>query len=36
MNEIRLTKKQENAVHRFGDNYLTDYLVKLLQDRIKP
>ena len=29
-------QKVRNSVHRFGDNYLTDHLVKFLQDRIKP
>ena len=29
-------KKQENSAHGFGDNYLTNHLVKFLQDRIKP
>ena len=29
-------KNQENSAHRFGENYLTDHLVKFLQDRIKP
>ena len=29
-------KKQENSAHAFGDNYLTDHLVKFLQNRIKP
>ena len=29
-------QKQENSAHRFGDNYLTYHLVKLLQERIKP
>ena len=36
INETRLTKKQENSAQRFGDNYVTDHLVKFLQDRIKP
>ena len=27
---------QEHSAHCFGDNYLTDHLVKVLQDRIKP
>ena len=35
-----LTKSErnepENSSHRFGDNYLTDHLVKFLQGRIKP
>ena len=30
------TKNQENSAHCFGDNYLTNHLVKFLQDRIKP
>ena len=29
-------KNQENSAHRFGDNYLTNHLVKFLQDKIKP
>ena len=29
-------KQQENSVHGFGDNSLTNHLVKLLQDKIKP
>ena len=36
INKISLTKKQENSAHCFGDNYLTDHLIKFLQDRIKP
>ena len=36
VDKSRLTKKQENSAHRFGDNYLTDHLVKFLQVRIKP
>ena len=36
INKTRLTKKQENSAHRFGENYLTDHLVKFLQDRVKP
>ena len=27
--------KEENSAHRFGENYLTNHLVKFLQDRIK-
>ena len=30
------SRNQENSAHCFGDNYLTDHLVKFLQDRIKP
>ena len=30
------TKDQENSVHRFGDNCLTNHVVKFLQDRINP
>ena len=30
------TKNQENSAQRFGDSYLTNHLVKFLQDRIKP
>ena len=36
INRTWLTKKQKNSAHRFGDNYLTDHLVKFLQNRIKP
>ena len=36
INKTRLTKKQENSAHSFEDNYLTDHLVKFLQDRVKP
>ena len=36
INKIRSTKKQENSVHSLEDNYLTNHLVKFLQDRIKP
>ena len=34
--KTRSTKNQENYAHRFGDNYLTNHLVKFLQDRVKP
>ena len=36
INKTRSTKKQENSAHRIGDNYLTNHLVKFLQDSIKP
>ena len=36
INKTRSTKNQENSAHRFGHNYLTNHLVKFLQDRIKP
>ena len=36
INKTRSTKNQENFAHRFGDNYLTNDIVKILQDRIKP
>ena len=36
INKTRSTKNQENSAHRFGDNYLTNHVVKFLQDRIKP
>ena len=36
INKTRFTKKQENSAHRFGENYLTDHLVKFLQNKIKP
>ena len=35
-NKTRSTKNQENFAHLFGDNYLTNHLVKFLQDKIKP
>ena len=35
INKNRSTKNQENSAHRFGDNYLTNHLVKFLQDGIK-
>ena len=35
-NKTRLTQNQENSAHRFVDNYLTNHLVKFLQDRITP
>ena len=28
INKTRSTKNQENSVHSFGDNYLTNHLVK--------
>ena len=31
-----LTINQENSAHHFGDNYLTNNLIKFLQDKIKP
>ena len=31
-----LTINQENSAHDFGDNYLTNHLIKFLQDKIKP
>ena len=36
INKTSTKKDQENSAHRFGGNYLTNHLVKLLQDRIKP
>ena len=36
INKTRSAKNQENFAHRFGDNYLTNHLVKFQQDRIKP
>ena len=33
---IRSTKNQENLAHSFVDNYLTNHLLKFLQDRVKP
>ena len=34
-NKTWSTKNQESSAHRFGGNYLTNHLVKFLQDRIK-
>ena len=36
INKTRSTKYQENSAHGFGDSYLTNHLIKFLQDRIKP
>ena len=36
INKTQSIKNQENPTHRFGDNYLTNRLVKFLQGRIKP
>ena len=36
IHKTRSIKNQENSVHRFGDNDLTNHLVKFVQDRIKP
>ena len=36
INKMWTKKDQENSTHCFGDNYLTNHLVKFLQDRIKP
>ena len=36
LKKTRSTKNQENFAHCFGDNYLTNHLVKFPQDRIKP
>ena len=33
--KTRSKKFQENSVQCFGDNYLSNHLVKILQDRIK-
>ena len=35
INKTWLTKNQENSANSFVDNYLTNHLAKLLQDRIK-
>ena len=35
INKTWLTKNQENSANCFVDNYLTNHLAKLLQDRIK-
>ena len=36
INKTWSTKNQENSAHCTGDNYLTNHLVKFLQDWIKP
>ena len=36
INKTWSTKSQENSAHHFGVNYLTNHLVKFLQNRIKP
>ena len=36
VNKTRSTKKQENSALDFGDDYLTNHLVKFRQDKIKP
>ena len=36
INKTRSTKNQENSAHHFVDDYLTNFLAKFLQDRIKP
>ena len=36
INKTWSTKNQENSAHRSGNNYLTNNVVKFLQDRIKP
>ena len=36
INKMWTEKDQGNFEHRFGDNCLTNNLVKFLQDRIKP
>ena len=36
VNKNRSTKNQENSAHRFGDNYLTNHVVKFMQGSIKP
>ena len=36
INKTWTTKNQENSAQRFEDNYLTNHLVKFLQDRNKP
>ena len=36
INKTRSTKNQENFAHCFRDNYLTNHLVKFLQDRFNP
>ena len=35
INKTRATKSQENSAHHFGDNYQTNHLLKLLQDKIR-
>ena len=34
--KLNQQKNQENFIHRFGDYYFTNHLVKFQQDRIKP
>ena len=36
INKTPSTKNQENSAHHFGDNYVTNHLVKFQQHRIKP
>ena len=36
INKNRLTKKQENSAHRFGDNHLTDHLVNFCKIGLNP
>ena len=36
INKIWSKENQENSAHRFGDNYLTNHLVKFLEDTIEP
>ena len=36
INKIRTTKNQENFAFCFGENYPTNRLLKLLQDKTKP
>ena len=35
-NRTRSTKNHEHSAHRFEENYLTNHLVKFLQDRLNP
>ena len=36
INKTWQIKNEENSAHGFGDNYLTNHLIKFLKDRIKP
>ena len=35
INKTRSTKNKKGSAHRFVENYFTNHLAKLLQDRIK-
>ena len=36
INKAWSIKNQENSTHSFGDNHLTNHVIKFLQDGIKP